>query len=174
MSRDESCQTSAVHSQRGFLLLEIILAVAIFTVGVLSLGRCLNNCLVAQQIRGQEERARAGVWKTGWLEIQARPSLCPMSTRTTKLDGMYTGVTMIERRKALEVKNESNAILTDLHEITLTVEWISPDGRTGFPGRSRSICCGAGAKPDDHAPGMIPTGPADGLEYFPGDGGVSR
>ncbi len=115
------------HRQRGFLLLEIILAVAIFTVGVLSLGRCLNNCLVAQQIRGQEERSRAAL-ENRMAEIQASPAL-PDEYRTTKLGGMYTGVTLIERRKALNVKNENNASLTDLHEITLTAEWTAPDGR---------------------------------------------
>ena len=115
------------HRQRGFLLLEIILAVAIFTLGVLALGRCLNNCLVAQQVRGQEERARAAL-ENQMLEIQARPSL-PDEFHRTQLVGMYKGVTMIERRKALSVKNESDAILTDLHEITLTAEWTSPDGR---------------------------------------------
>ena len=115
------------HRQKAFLLLEIILAVAIFTVGVLSLGRCLNNCLIAQQIRGQEERARAAL-ENRMAEIQASPAL-PDEYRRTKLNGMYTGVTLIERRKALDVKNENNVILNDLHEITLTTEWTSPDGR---------------------------------------------
>lgn len=115
------------HRRGGFLLLEIILAVAIFTVGVLSLGRCLNNCLVAQQIRGQEERARAAL-ENRMAEIQASPTL-PDELRRTKLGGMYTGVTLVERRRALDVKNENDAILTDLHEITLTAEWNAPDGR---------------------------------------------
>ncbi len=113
--------------QGAFLLLEIILAVAIFTVGVLSLGRCLNNCLVAQQIRGQEDRVRAAL-ENRMAEIQASPAL-PDQFRQTKLNGMYLGVTLIERRKTLEVKNENNVNLSDLHEITLTAEWTAPDGR---------------------------------------------
>ena len=111
----------------GFLLLEIILAVAIFTLGVLSLGRCLNNCLVAQGIREQEDRARAAL-QNRMAEIQASPAL-PDESRQTKLTGMYAGVTLIERRKTLDVKNENNVNLNDLHEITLTAEWITPDGR---------------------------------------------
>ena len=110
-----------------FLLLEIILAVAIFTLGVLSLGRCLNNCLVAQRIREQEERARAAL-ANRMAEIQASPAL-PDEFRKTELKGMYTGVTLIERRKTLEVKNEYDLNLSDLHEITLTAEWATPDGR---------------------------------------------
>ncbi len=108
------------------MLLEIILAVAIFTLGVLSLGQCLNNCLIAQQTRGQEERARAAL-ENRMAEIQASPAL-PDEFRQTKLGGMYAGVTMIERRKVVEVKNENNVNLNDLHEITLTTEWTSPDG----------------------------------------------
>ncbi len=110
------------------MLLEIILAVAIFTVGVLSLGRCLNNCLVAQQIRGQEERAR-GALDNRMSEIQASPGM-PSDYRKTKLGGMYAGITLIERRKSLDVKNENNVNLSDLHEITLTTEWATADGRT--------------------------------------------
>ena len=113
--------------QGAFLLLEIILAVAIFTVGVLSLGRCLTNCLVAQQIRGQEDRARAAL-QNRMAEIQASPAL-PEEFRRTKLNGMYMGVTLIERRTTLNVKNENNVNLSDLHEITLTAEWTAPDGR---------------------------------------------
>ena len=115
-------------SQRGFLLLEIILAVAIFTVGVLSLGRCLNNCLVAQQIQSEEERARAAL-ENRMAEIQASPAL-PDEFRERKLNGMYTGVTLIERRKAVQVKNEDNVDMGDLHEVTLTTQWTAPDGRT--------------------------------------------
>lgn len=114
--------------QGGFLLLEIILAVAIFTIGVLSLGRCLYNCLIAQQVRGQEERARSALGNR-MAEIEVSPAL-PDEFRKTKLTGMYTGVTLIERRKPVEVKNEDNVNLSDLHEITLTTEWTSPDGRT--------------------------------------------
>ena len=114
--------------QRGFLLLEIILAVAIFTLGVLSLGRCLNNCLLAQQIQGEEERARAAL-EMRMAEIQARP-VVPDEYKKEKLGGTYTGVTLIERRKAADVKNENNLPLGDLHEITLTAEWTAPDGRT--------------------------------------------
>ena len=114
--------------QRGFLLLEIVLAVAIFTVGVLSLGRCLNNCLVAQQIQSEEERARAAL-ENRMAEIQASPAL-PDEYRKRQLNGMYTGVTLIERRKAVAVKNENNVDMGDLHEVTLTTEWSAPDGRT--------------------------------------------
>lgn len=105
----------------GFLLLEIILATIIFTVGVLSLGQCLTACLTAQRIRAQTERARMAL-ENRMAEIQASPAL-PDETRRTKLKGMFEGMNLTEHRKVLGIKNENNVVLSDLHEIDLTVEW---------------------------------------------------
>ena len=111
----------------GFLLLEIILATAIFSLGVVALGNCLSACLTSQQVRAQEDRARMAL-ENRMAEIQASPAL-PDELRRSDLKGMFKGMTMIERRKALDIKNEDNVTLNDLHEITLSVEWTSPDHR---------------------------------------------
>ena len=108
----------------GFLLLEIILATLIFTVGVLSLGRCLSFCLNAQQVRSQDDRARTAL-ENRMAEIQASPAL-PDEMRRTQLKGMFSGLTLTERRRTLDLKNENNVPLNDLHEMTLTVEWLGP------------------------------------------------
>ena len=113
--------------QGGFLLLEIILATMIFTVGVLSLGRCLSVCLTVQGIRAQEERARMAL-ENNMAEIQASPTL-PDEMRRTQLKGMFAGITLVERRRSLDIKNENNIGLNDLHEITLTAEWTGPGGQ---------------------------------------------
>ena len=108
----------------GFLLLEIILATAIFTLGVLALGRCLSVCLTAQQIRAQEDRARTAL-ENRMAEIQANPSM-PDETRRTQLKGSFAGLSLTERRRTLNLKNENELVLNDLHEITLLVEWMGP------------------------------------------------
>ena len=107
--------------RNGFLLIELLLAVAIFVVGVIALGRCVSNCLTAQEVRNQEERARLAL-ENAMLEIQSSPIL-PDENGRTKLDGMFAGMTLIERRRTLTVENEDQVLLPDLHEITLTVEW---------------------------------------------------
>ena len=117
----------------GFLLLEILLAVLIFTVGVIALGRCLSNCLNGQEIRNQEERARLAL-ENRMIEIQVSPVL-PDEFHRDRLKGMFDGLTMIERRRTLDVKNEDNVALPDLHEITLTVEWTTRNGQA----QSRSV-----------------------------------
>lgn len=110
----------------GFLLLEIILATAIFTIGVLSLGRCLSSCLTQQRIRSQEERARIAL-ENRMAEIQASPAV-PEDARATHLKGMFQGLTLTERRRSVDIKNENNVSLNDLHEVTLSVEWEGPGG----------------------------------------------
>lgn len=105
----------------GFLLIELLLAVTIFVVGVIALGRCVGNCMTAQEVRNQEERARLAL-QNAMLEIQASPVL-PDENHRTKLEGMFAGMTLIERRRTLSVENEDQVLMPDLHEITLTVEW---------------------------------------------------
>ena len=105
----------------GFLLVEILLATAIFVIGVISLGRCVGNCLTVQEVRNQEERARLAL-QNATLEIQASPVL-PDEDHRTKLEGMFAGMVLIERRRTLTVENEDHVLLPDLHEITLTVQW---------------------------------------------------
>jgi len=47
-----------VRNRRGFVLLEIMLGVMVFALGVLALGRSLSNCVVAESARQETERAR--------------------------------------------------------------------------------------------------------------------
>ena len=110
----------------GYMLLEIMLAVAIFTVGVLALGRCLVNCLDTQAIIAQEEHARLAL-QNAMAEVQANPAL-PDEQNTQSLDGMFKGITMIEQRKTLDLKNQKNQGMPGLHQITLTANWRSPNG----------------------------------------------
>ena len=115
------------HYQGGFLLLEIILATMIFALGVLALGRCLTVCLTAQAVRVQEERARTAL-ENRMAEVQASPTL-PDELHRTQLKGSFAGLTMTERRRTLDLKNENNVPLDNLHEITLTAEWTGPGGQ---------------------------------------------
>jgi type II secretory pathway component PulJ len=110
----------------GFLLLEVVLAVAIFTLGVLALGRCMSNCLDSQNVIAQEERARLAL-ENEMVSVQANPSL-PDAQSTRNLAGMFTGITIIEQRKTLDLKNEKGIGMPDLHEITLTARWYSRIG----------------------------------------------
>jgi type II secretory pathway component PulJ len=111
----------------GFLLLEIMLAVMIFSLSVVALGRCMSDCLDAQQARIREEHARLAL-ENRMGELQASPAL-PDESRRRTLEGMFTGMTMLERRRTLDFKNEDNLVMSGLHEITLTAEWKDSGGQ---------------------------------------------
>jgi hypothetical protein len=115
------------HGRGGFLLLEIVLATMIFVVGVIALGRAISNCLGAQEFRVQEETARTAL-ENRMAEIQASPVL-PDEEHRAQLHGMFTGITLIEHRHTLDVKNEDNVALANLHEMTLTAQWAGPHGQ---------------------------------------------
>ena len=121
MNRPHLLLRRGAHS--GFMLLEVVVAVAIFTLGVLALGRCMSNCLDTQSIIAQEERARLALENT-MVEVQANPSL-PDERSSKKLDGMFQGITLVEQRRTLNLTNEKNIGMPNLHEITLIARWSS-------------------------------------------------
>lgn len=117
----------------GFLLLEIMVAVAIFSIGVLALGKAFSDCIVAQTLRASSERARLAL-ENRMLEIQANPAM-PDDYKKRKLSGAFEGLSIIERRTALQLRNEEGAVLGGLNQVDLTVEWLDE----GQQVHSRSI-----------------------------------
>lgn len=105
-----------------FLLLECVIAVMMFSVAVIALGRCMTNCLSLQQDRLREERARLAL-ENAMVELQASPAM-PDETHRQKLEGYFSGLTVLEQRRTLNIKNEDGVNLSGLHEITLTAEWM--------------------------------------------------
>ena len=123
-----NARLSRVHpGRRGFMLLEIMLAVAIFAMGVVTLGAALTQCLVAQRLRFESERARLAL-QNRMAEIQANPAM-PDNSARREMKGAFAGVTMLESRKAVEFKNEEGAIMAGLNQVTLTAEWESEGDR---------------------------------------------
>jgi hypothetical protein len=118
--------------EAGILLLEIMLAVVIFSMAVIGLGRCVGNCLDAEAIRTQDARARQ-LLATRAAEIQASLALPDVSVRT-ELDAPFLGYTLVESRRAADLKNEKQEALTGIFEITLRAEWLA----AGSP-QSRSV-----------------------------------
>lgn len=112
--------------RRGFLLLECLVAVAMFSIAVIGLGRCMSDCLEAQRARLDEERARLAL-ENRMVELQASPAL-PDEGRKRKLEGQFAGMTMAEQRRPLDLKNEDGINLSGLYEITLRAEW--PQGKS--------------------------------------------
>jgi hypothetical protein len=107
----------------GFLLLECMLAVAIFAMGILALGRCVENCLKAEKFRREEalaQRALANYW------VQVEQGAIPISENVTyPLKGAWDGMSMSVSREPLAAKNEKEQELFGLYQVKLQLTWPS-------------------------------------------------
>lgn len=110
------------------MLVEIMIAVAIFSVSVVALGRCMSECLDTQAFCTRQTRALLAL-QNRMIEIQASPVM-PDAFKKQSLKGMFSGMTMIERRRTLDIKNDDNTNISNLQEITLTAEWPGSSGQT--------------------------------------------
>ncbi|EDY17408.1 hypothetical protein CfE428DRAFT_5094 [Chthoniobacter flavus Ellin428] len=113
---------SAGGSHRGFMLLETLLAVAIFAIGVLALGQGVSKGLRVERIMNEEARARR-VLQNRFAEIEA--GAIPSKDSHEKLGGVATGLTLTQKRTQLHKTDEHGQELANLFSVTLTVDWMS-------------------------------------------------
>jgi Tfp pilus assembly protein PilV len=114
----------ASRAPRGFVLLEAMLAVVVFSLGVLALGACVGNCLSAERLK--QEDIRAGrLLANRMTEIEAGLVVLGSDSATEELKGMGEGMTLKTTRAPVKKKNEKNQDLTNLFLITLTLTWES-------------------------------------------------
>jgi hypothetical protein len=107
----------------GFVLLEAMLAVAIFALGVLGLGRCVSQCLVADRFKWEDEQARR-VLQNRMAEIES--GLVPLQSPIVEnLTGPFGGWKLEQTARAVNKKNEYGEDLTGLLAVTLRVAWDS-------------------------------------------------
>ena len=114
----------ALHSSgksAGFLLLESMLAVAIFGLGVIALSRCVENLMRAERIRREEGLAQRLL--ANYL-VQIETEALPLSDQMTeKLKGAWAGMTMNITREQMKLQNEKEQELFGLYKVTLDVSW---------------------------------------------------
>jgi Tfp pilus assembly protein PilV len=104
-----------------FALYEVLLGVTIFAVGVLVLGRSIENCLNATAINEEENRVRQALGNR-MAEIQASPGV-PAPTHETKVDTGFGMVRLKEKTVPAGLKNDKNVELYGINKVTLTAEW---------------------------------------------------
>ena len=106
---------------RAFALYEVLLGVTIFAVGVLVLGRSLENCLNASAVNEEENRVRQAL-SNRMAEIQASPGF-PDPTHEWKVDTGFGAVKLKEKTVPAKLKNDQNIELYGISKVTLTAEW---------------------------------------------------
>ena len=116
------CNSSTLHRFNGFALYEVLLGVTIFAVGVLALGRAVENCLNASMLNAEEERVRQ-ILSNRMAEIQAAPGL-PETAREFKIDTGYGIVKLIQKSAPADLTEPGNIQLTGIYLTTLSAQWM--------------------------------------------------
>ncbi|CAA9210044.1 MAG: hypothetical protein AVDCRST_MAG42-824 [uncultured Chthoniobacterales bacterium] len=106
---------------RAFALYEVMIGVTIFVVGVLSLGRSVENCMNAVTLSAQEDRVRQ-VLANRMAEVQATPGF-PDAKWEANIETGYGPVKLIQASAPAELKDEKNLDVGNINRVSLTAEW---------------------------------------------------
>ncbi len=106
---------------RGFALYEVLIGVTIFVVGVLSLGRSVENCMNAVTLSAQEDRVRQ-VLANRMAEVQATPGV-PDAKWEAKLETGYGPIRLLQQTAPAGLKDEKELDVGGIHRVALVAEW---------------------------------------------------
>lgn len=109
------------RGKRAFALYEVLIGLAIFALGVLALGRSVQNCLNASMLSSEDDRVRQ-ILADRMAEIQATPGF-PDTKKETKMATGYGDVLLIQRSAPSGLKGEDNTELNGINLVTLRADW---------------------------------------------------
>jgi Tfp pilus assembly protein PilV len=107
--------------RRAFALYEVLLGLTIFVVGVLVLGRSVQNCLNASSLGAEEDRV-GRILANRMAEIQATPGY-PDAKKETKVATGYGEVVLMQQSRPAGLKADQNTELTGINLVTLRADW---------------------------------------------------
>jgi hypothetical protein len=108
----------------GFLLIEVMMAVAIFAVAVVALGRCVENVVNAQVLKEEDEQVRRYLdGKVAEIEAGAVPLSDSATTEDVK--DWLPGAKLKTKRTQLKRKNEKDQDLFGLYVVDVELTWLS-------------------------------------------------
>jgi Tfp pilus assembly protein PilV len=114
-------RNSKFRCRGAFALYEVIIGVAIFAVGVLALGRAVENCLNASMLNAEEERVRQ-ILSNRMAELQATPGF-PDAAKEFKVDTGYGVVKLIQKSTPADLTEADGAKLGGINLVVLTAQW---------------------------------------------------
>ena len=106
-----------------FALYEVLLGLSIFVIGVLMLGKSIQNCLRANTLSAEDDRVRQ-ILANRMAEIQATPGV-PDERKEPPLALGDGNMRLIQQTVPANLKNEKDFELNGLIKVTLSVEWMS-------------------------------------------------
>src|SRR2546423_437798 len=93
-------------TQAGFALYEVLIGLAIFSIGVLALGRSVQNCLNASGLNAEEDRVRQ-ILANRMAEIQATPGF-PDNKKETKMATGYGNILLVQQSVPAGLQGDNN------------------------------------------------------------------
>jgi Tfp pilus assembly protein PilV len=105
----------------GFALYEVLLGVAIFAVGVLALGRAVENCLNASMLNN-EENAVQQILSNRMAEIQASRGL-PDQAKEFKINTSYGLIKLNQKSAPADLTETKKTELNGINLLTLVDQW---------------------------------------------------
>src|SRR5437764_15040623 len=109
------------NRRRAFALYEVLIGLAIFSLGVIALGRSVQNCLNASGLNAEEDRIRQ-ILADRMAEVQATPGF-PDAKKENKLATGYGDIVLVQRSAPAVLKGENNTEIFGINLVTLTAEW---------------------------------------------------
>jgi Tfp pilus assembly protein PilV len=104
-----------------FALYEVLLGVAIFAIGVVALGRSVENCLSASTISAEESAVRQ-ILSDRMAVVQASPGV-PDEEKVFNINSNYGKVKLTQKSAQANLTEEDNTILSGIYLIMLTAQW---------------------------------------------------
>lgn len=98
----------------GYILFELILALAIFAISVLGLAQALNQALETANLLRRDQIIRIGM--RNFLEEVRRKPLTEMSM--SSMDTTY-GITFTSSTEPVSLKTTNGSILSDIYNLTI-------------------------------------------------------
>lgn len=109
------------RSAAAFALLEVLIGLAIFSIGILALGRSVQNCMNATALSAQDDRVRL-LLANRMAEVQATPGF-PDAKKEIKIDTSYGQVRLLQTAAPANLKDEKDLELAGINHVTLVAEW---------------------------------------------------
>ena len=110
------------RSAYAFALYEVLLGVAIFALGVISLGRAVQNCINASSISAEENVVRQ-ILSDRMAVVQAA-SVVPDAQKEFKINTSYGKVILTQKSAPAPLTEPDNTIINGINLVTLTARWV--------------------------------------------------
>jgi Tfp pilus assembly protein PilV len=110
-----------LRSKYAFALYEVLLGVTIFAVGVIALGRAVENCINASTISSEENVVRQ-ILSDRMSQVQAA-SAVPDAEKEFKIKTNYGNVIVTQKTAPAALTEPDNTVINGINLVTLTARW---------------------------------------------------